>query len=537
MWPTWDDANYSYFAIQLAEKWHWDLLIGHEKTMPLFTWLQGLFFKGWEPSLYSMWLYPALLSILVLPLGQWASRKFLPPSLSFLYMLPLAFSFWPLYYGRFDAYLGVLQWVLEFLLLGILGLFLKSYPFHSPFQALLLGLTLGLCFYASMLFVIPALLLTLGLLYFCFKDSRRDWKTFLSFGNPALLVSLPMDIGFIQNLSSGHVFTYSILNHPGSSWLAQGITSLSYLTVPFMGSIDNSYWSFAPLWGGFLNPILGALFFTGLMYWRQFGKTPFFMGWTLVMAALLLPAFFFNTVEFFRIDLIMPLLLVPVALGLLGLLVCVPKKFHILALLLLLVPSLGIDCFHLLDRFHQWSSHLQPQTLIKSPEHYKAFQIMEPIQKENGPGLIFDDFQSDIYDQSLLTATYPFNAARNPRLKPEESTWASLLVDYPFQSALQSRFPSVRWILLKDPSPQDNEILLLALIPIKSSQDRQTLLSWIPIHRALQDLVWPDALCHEKPRFSPGPPSVVGTLWLHPGGSSLKSLDSGKNVRHSSSHR
>src|SRR5581483_4845025 len=81
-WPVWDDANYSYFAIGLSEHWSWDFLIGHEKTMPLFTWLQALFFKVVEPSLFSMWLYPALLSLATVPLGYRAARFFFPRSFS-----------------------------------------------------------------------------------------------------------------------------------------------------------------------------------------------------------------------------------------------------------------------------------------------------------------------------------------------------------------------------------------------------------------------------------------------------------------------
>ncbi len=97
VWPTWDDANYSYFAIGLCEKGSWPLLIGHEKTMPLFTWLQGGFFRVFAPSLYSMWLYPALLSLLAVPLGWWAVRRFFPSSFYFLYAALLALGFLPLY--------------------------------------------------------------------------------------------------------------------------------------------------------------------------------------------------------------------------------------------------------------------------------------------------------------------------------------------------------------------------------------------------------------------------------------------------------
>lgn len=501
-WPTWDDANYSYFAIGLSEKGSWPLLIGHEKTMPLFTWLQGAFFRAFQPSLFSMWFYPALLSLAAFPLGWWAARRFFPPRFSFYCASLLALGFWTIYYGKFVAYLGVLQWVVELTLLGVLGLFLKAPSRRAAGVAVLLGLCVGGSFYSSMLFVAPAVLVTAGVFIHCLKKPELGWKIFGAYLTPALALSLPMDLAFFRNLTSGHVFTYSVFSPQQNGWERQIATTLSYFTSLFWGPIDRSYWSFAPLWGGFFNPLWDALFFTGLGAWRGFlGKTGV-RWWAAALGLLLLPAFFFNTLECFRTDLVMPLCLLPVAGGL-GILLSTLSPFPRKAFLLLaLVLSIGLDGYHLFGVFHQWSVQMIPGIQIKSPERYKAFQVLEETERNQGPGLIFSDFVSDAYDQSLLVSTYPFNAARNPRLSPERVRWAGILADLHYLQPLQKRFPRTRFQVLSDPQ-SGGPILCLALVPIISPAEQKTFLEWKKVHQALQDTYGDMPYVVKSPDFTP----------------------------------
>ncbi len=508
VWPTWDDANYSYFAIGLSEKGGWPLFIGHEKTMPLFTWLQGGFFRLFPPSLFSMWLYPALLSLLAVPLGWWTARRFLPPSLSGFFAALLALGFWPLYYGRFDAYLGALQWVVEFLLLLLLGFFLHAPPKRAPWIALALGLGVGFSFYASMMFVIPAALLTAGVFLFCRNKPGLGAGTFLAYLLPAVVVSAPMHAGFLQNLADGHVFTYSLFSRQAIPWDRRYATLLSYFTSIFWGPADSSYWSFAPLWGGFLNPLGDALFFIGLATWDRFLGPLFRTWWWAALGLLLLPVLFFNTLECFRIDLVMPLCLVPVAAGLAALLVELAPVARRDILVLALAFSLGMDGYHLFGVFHQWSVNIIPGIQIKSPERYQAFQLLEETEKNQGPGQVFTDFVSNAYDQSLLTATYPFNAGRNPRLSPASARWAAILADLHYAPILQKRFPGTRIDVLSD-AGASGSILCLALVPVDSPGVAETFLEWMQVHQALQDLYGAMPYVVENPDFNP----VLGKLW------------------------
>src|SRR5581483_6005802 len=144
-------------------------------------------------------------------------------------------------------------------------------------------------------FVAPAGLLGIFLLVEAFRRRGAALRDLFYFLVPALLVSLPMDIGFLKNLSHGHVFTYSIWSGQPLVPLRQWLTAGSYFTVPFLGPMDPSYWSFAPLWGGFLNPILSALFWLGLAWVIKDRKDPFVKGWACLLVVLWLPGLLFNS--------------------------------------------------------------------------------------------------------------------------------------------------------------------------------------------------------------------------------------------------
>src|SRR6185369_6274868 len=62
-WPSTDEAWVNSYALDLYEKWNWDLLYGHMKVAPLSVWVPALFFKLLSPSLFSLYLLPALISL------------------------------------------------------------------------------------------------------------------------------------------------------------------------------------------------------------------------------------------------------------------------------------------------------------------------------------------------------------------------------------------------------------------------------------------------------------------------------------------
>ena len=486
-WPVWDDANYSYFAIGLSEHWNWDFLIGHEKTMPLFTWLQALLFKVVEPSLFSMWLYPALLSLATVPLGYRATRFFFPRSFSLIVGLLWAFTFWPLFFGKFCAYLGVLQWVTALLLIMAYGFFRENLKKSPLLGAALLGTTAALSFYSSILFLAPVGALIFLVLLTCRRMGKgMGVQTFVFFFVPLIVMAIPMELGFARNILGGHIASEVAGTNGQAPFLPHLMTTFSYLTAFFFGPIDQSYFAFAPLWGGFFNPLLGALFFVGLKEAFRFRNQPGLRAGVFLVLSILLPVPLFKTLECFRTDLVLPFFFIVIAIGLftLGSTLSIGRKWLYLPLFLGL--SLGLDLYHFYGVFGSWSVVMKPGIRLKSPERYKAFQLLDQVRQEQGPGLIFTDFVSDAYDQSLLVATYPFNAARNPRLDPHQARWAATLIEAHYQAPLASRFPQARFALLNEPS--SDVLLVLAVIPISSPEESRIFLDWTALHRPLQDL-------------------------------------------------
>src|ERR1700722_12535540 len=74
-WPTVDEGVLGYFAVKLSHQWNWRLLENTSQLPALYSWGQGLLFKCFSPSLFTLWLYPALFALACLPAAAWAARK------------------------------------------------------------------------------------------------------------------------------------------------------------------------------------------------------------------------------------------------------------------------------------------------------------------------------------------------------------------------------------------------------------------------------------------------------------------------------
>jgi hypothetical protein len=503
-WPLRDDASYSFFAIRLFETWRGGLFFGPEQTPALFTWLETLFFKFSPPSLESMWLYCALYSILAIPLGYWAARCYFSKSFSFLLSLLLALGFWPVYWGKLCMSFGDLS------LLGLLIILIAFKFFWDKFKtkashhsAIVLGCCIAVSLYISILFLVPAAFFTAAVFVLCLRKPVRDWKTFSCFLIPLLLLSLPMDWGYLRNILEGHIHTYLALGKRDDHWILQLATSLSYLTVFHFGTILQSYHNFGPFWGGLLNPLLGACFFLGAADFLRFRQRHFFKWAALGVFCLLVPGLLSNSVECLRVFPVMPFILVVVAMGIVRLQSNLTAKWKMPFLILMMTLSLALDIYHLWGPYHQWSVNLRSSDTFKSADRWRAFQVLEKTSREKGPGLIFSDFVSDVYDQSLLISTYPFNAARNPNLNPEKARWAAVLIDLHYQQPVLSRFPQAQFYVLSDSSAGNTQVLALAVIPMDIQQGPFIFSQWVSLHKSLQNL-FEDMPYHvQNPDFQP----------------------------------
>jgi hypothetical protein len=486
VWPMWDDAACSFFSIQLLEHWRWQLFFTAEQCPPLHFWLQSLFFRIDPPSLSSLWLYPALFSMVTVPTAYWASRQFFSKPFSLLLTGLVAFSFWPWYEGRFHFSSIILWW--EFLVAGLLGFFLKAEREEQrPARALALGLGAGLGLYIYVTWIPIFAVLAVGMAVWLGWRKPRDLKSLCFFLVPAVAVALPLAAGIFHNLIQGHVSRYLVFNNPDSSLQEQWRISISYLTALFWDVSEKSLSAFGPSWGGFLNPILGSAFFIGLLELAR--STPkFWIRWLCFAGLIFLaPGLLSNTIELMRILPLLPLALLVVAWGIQGLLAGDPSVRGRWMVLGLAFFSFGLDFHHWTGPYHDRCVPGPSSVDSKSPERFRAFQILQQKQAAEGPGWILTEFLSNIFDQSLLSSTYSFNSARNPRLDPRQARWAAVLTNAHFSPYFASHFPRSQTYWLSAGLSRLDDGWILALIPLEDLA-RAKLQPWLEAHRSIQNL-------------------------------------------------
>jgi hypothetical protein len=510
VWPMWDDGLNSCLSIFQMEKWRWHLWYGSEKVGPITYWSRALFFRLFTPSLQSLWLFQALQSVAVLAAGYWASRQYFSNTNSFVYLSLLAFGFWTIFLGQFCAMEDACV-VWELLSLGIFGLYLKSSQKSSAKGLIFgLGLWLGLGLYIWIVTLPVVLIVTCGVLWDCLQGREKKPKIFFIFIAPLLLLTGPAIPELLKNFFGGHLSSYLGLSQNG--WGSQLVISLSYLTVFLWGPLDKPYFNFGPLWGGYLNPFLGAAFLLGLIQIFRVRKKPFFYGALFIFLVGLAPGVFSKTLEMMRVVTLMPFFLVVVVLGIQEGLGAFAKEKRMGVLAVFFAFSLPLDLYHLWGPYHQWAIPGKHSIDSKSPENHRAFLVLQKISADLGPGLIFTDFHHDVFDQSLVVSTYGFNAARNGKLSPRKARWAAILLSPYDQSILLKCFPGAVFHDLSSGLGRSDGGKVLALISILP-ENQETFLKWVPLHKAIQD-IYPEIPYHV---YGASYNKVLSRLWpLYP---------------------
>ncbi|HVM32591.1 MAG TPA: hypothetical protein VMU88_05610 [bacterium] len=484
VWPMWDDGIHSLLSYQQSRHWTWHLWYSNEKLGPLSFWAKALWFKLIPPSLFSIWALQALESTLALVAGLWACRQWVSGRLAFLYFCLLALGFWPIYVGQFSGTEACLVFF-EFLSLGLWG-FIRHLPRGTSRNrlAVVLGLVLGFCGYVSVLALPLIAVVGGGFLLDCARAKPKDWKPALGFSFTLAILMGPVLVSLFPHSSQGHAFQY-LWTGQIHSWPAQLKISFSYLTVFLWGTLDKSYFNFGPLWGGYLNPILGGACLVGMVECGRFRNRPAFWGLGAAVLAGLAPGFFSNTVEAMRVLILLPLFLFWTALGLKAVIEHFPVHRRARLLTALLAFSLALDLYHLGGPYHRWAVPDKETGGSKSPEQYRAAQALSAIP---GPGLVFSDFYYDVFDESLFLGVFPFNAAANPALDPEKARWAAVLLAPWDVGLFQKEFPqSSLQDLSKGLNPEPDHEVWLAVVPLQGN-DRAKLLGWVLPHQKLQDL-------------------------------------------------
>ena len=481
LWPLTDEAKSAYYSIQLAAHGSFQMLYDFSQLPPFYIWLQGIFFKLFGISLSSLWLFPACLSLLTLVTAYFAAKAHFHKTFALVFSGLMAFSFWPLYVGRF-SHQGSLLLLWEFLVWGLAGRALgKESPTGQKKSGWVLGFLTGLGFYTFTSWPTAAMVLALWVLFF-----HRG--VLLSFLGGMVLAYLPLGWAWLHQDYGGyiqHVWSWD----PGRPGLTQWLQSLSDISAFFWKSvIPPNLFAYRPFFGGYLNPLLGASFFLGaLFFFKGEGKSKSaFMG--LAFLIFYLPGFLTGGVEMFRILPLLPLLLAGATWGLMGLLGALKPRFRWIALVLIFALSMGLDAFHLFGAYHGvWTRPQDHWFASKSVERLRAYQILEALQKQEGPGFVLSELVPDLYDQSLGLADFAFNVEENPGLKAGQARWAALLINVDYQPYLARVLPEGKWYRLAPDVDWPDGGLMLAVFPLPST-DPGTLNRWIGADRASHDL-------------------------------------------------
>ena len=201
----------------------------------------------------------------------------------------------------------------------------------------------------------------------------------------------------------------------------------------------------------------------------------------------ILPAFLTRDLEMLRMILALPLLMAVCAMGAQKLLYCFHPPAQKILWIALLTLLAVLDFYHLEGPYQRlwrlnWVTSLH---YTKSLERWQAFQILSSMKRKSGPGIVLTEFDPTPFDQTLTTALYPFNAARNPAFSPFQAQWAGLLTNINYSPFLAKRFPDSKWFSLAPGQDSSDGTLVLGIIPM-DSVNQEILIHWLEIERALR---------------------------------------------------
>lgn len=479
IWPNGDESNYIFYIFHLMRFGFDRFFFASSLVPPAYPAWMCLSFKIWGPSLLNLWFWPAFFSALAWFLVYGAARRHFSGSFSLVCALLMASCFWVYYSARFCPCTHLIP-LAEIWVLGWMGELFREGPRKKRLvAAVVLGLSLALTFYAVYLHWISV---TLAVLPTVLWKTRKDQDLRNAFVLAFLTALLP----FVYFASRSGFPPY--VGFLSSAPQNQFLSALSYFRPIFWG-LPIDYYSYQPVWGGFLNPILGSLFFIGLIQALKNIRNARYAWLTAAFFFFLLPGMLTQDMETYRILPVLGALIPLVALGTARLLVDFSPRKAAWVLLLLFLPSAGLDFYHLAGPYHRlWDSPQYWIHSVKSLNNYRASLILRKIAQEQGPGLVFQEFTPNNSDRTLALVTFPFDAVANWDLSFEETQWAAVLVNVHYQPFLKERFKGGKaYGLTKDLAPSDGGRMLW-VFPLNDS-NRPVIRRWYEADRALDDFL------------------------------------------------
>ncbi len=486
VWPTYDEGVYGFTALRIGENGIRHLFFNFTDIPFFYAWFLSKVFRLFGPSLTNIWVWPSVISFLWIPLAYLAARTYFSRSFSFFCALMAGITFWPAYAGRFSEH-DILQLPLVAWAFLWLGKTIRSETeTKGKVAAWVLGFSVGVSFYAVYLHWVSSAFVIISTMMFLYWKGNVRRFLFFGFG-----MAIPM-IPFLL---------YCVITNKFQYGPTQALWNLSYYST-----WEKFYWAwdpikalfwgvpyneicYKPVWGGLINPVLGALFGVGLLECLK-NLDRFFYRWLCVLfIVFLLPAVCSQGPEFYRYITILIVLIPVIGLGWARLSLEISSRWTAVVLVLLMVVSVSLDFNQLFNVYpHLWDKPAYWLKEMKSIYNYRAYQILEAKAAADGPGLIFADFNPSLADQTLDLADYQWNAVKNERLEPRQTKWAALLINVNYQPFLAKRLgPGTAYWLAKDLNRADGG-LMLWVIDITDA-NRSVFLKWMTADRSLDEYI------------------------------------------------
>ena len=478
-WPMGDEAIYGMLGWHQSRQWKWRVL-WHDGLEPFLFWFLGLYFKLIQPSFFSLRLFPALFSVLTCLVAYWAARQYFSKSLAFIATWFFTFSFWEWILAR-NCLPPLLVVLFQCLCLGWLGIFLKrAASGEVPWKTLgILALFSGLGFYTWLNWAGVWLGLA-SVLFFHFLGGYREKKYSLLIlgGLETVLLVFPLALARMT---------------PDGMSLFQEHLSFSVLKPLFL-YLQGIFWNgspsfpFGPNWGGFLNPILGSLFFLGLIDSIKSAGKKTIAAFSALLVFSLLPGILTGGMELLRIVTFMPFSMILAALGFRSLLRVGPAGRPTIWIFFLLAASMVLDIYNF-TQFYCRKEGVPETKQWRTIQYYDAFEALQAIHKDSGSLYVFLELNTDYDNKTLNLACYPFNAAQNDSLIKSNPKWVVLILNQNYFPFFKKKYPQLEFKILETDKtrPYDPKPFAMFLIPTdqipKGVLDR-----WIEADRVFQEV-------------------------------------------------
>jgi hypothetical protein len=479
-WPIPDEGLVSFLAMDQNHQWNWNPLFGESRIESLILWLLALLFKFEQPSLFSMRLFPALISMITIGIAYWAARQYFSRWFSFLFFCLLGFSFfeWTLSRMISSPALALIFLCAAFGFLGKIRKEKGSFKRNLWFIPLILCSALGFYSFTSW----PVCWLSIGLCLWEFTAGtlRQKIKITFLFFTTTLLGTLPLITARLASGGMSHI--QGTLTH-FSPFQSYGL----YFNSVFWNGLSS--FPFGPLWGGYLNPLYDSLAFLGTLeiVKKKGSRTLFAI--LLLLFLFMTPGGLSSNIELHRVLPALILLSLLAVWGIQSLLADFnPKK--IIGVSALIILSFSFDFFHFADRYCD-PNFAPPGKQWRSMEYFNAYQILKNLSEQNGPIDIFTEWNPDYDDKTLNITVYPFNALENVKISQNKVSLTAFLIDMDYMPFLKKRFPHTTSLLL-NPNLQPNDphhLLGLFLIPTTDIPPA-VLNQWITTHQTCEQIAF-----------------------------------------------